>query len=604
MRTNSLVIVVFLLLDAFNSGVTLLSDFDSTRSIQDIATCERERSQKLRAHAHGQKSLASLLADKRHDSVLVSYCENPGMKQPSITDLPQNGFPRTWGTEAFGISIHSAGPPDGCALCEYNFTTPPPDLMVETRRIQHARSIPLIMSYIDAKKRAEVGTVYGEHFLLPPRANPSTYGLRIPANVGTASLHGEGAIGAVAGEVSTFRVSILRDISTNIVTLPRDITATPNSEKIFVAARIVGSSIEPCVLRCVFFSNDTMEEIYEFSYQVEANAAGVYGLEVRVTNSQSLNHIVHRGRICIRHPKPSVDQVVIVPVNDTNSTISKKTAADAINLDLKLCASGNSKGRWVNRNVSVVNDQYGYNDGYYWQPYDCKYRAFNRTDISKCFGYKNVKTIGFSGDSLARELMSSLNHFMEGMYFNGRDFKPAWSKSLSFGTFDAVWLGAYTEADLRAVNPQIYVFAPRIVTALGTDSADYILATNLVKLNETWNICKKMNIRMIFYANPTIQHGSLHLRKLHREAITDEAVSKIVKPLMQLAQDLQIEILDGRQITEARWYASHDGIHYTWSSFENELRPTTDVIQWQGGVSWMTTTVLLNMICNNIHSQG
>ena len=103
---------------------------------------------------------------------------------------------------------------------------------------------------------------------------------------------------------------------------------------------------------------------------------------------------------------------------------------------------------------------------------------------------------------------------------------------------------------------------------------------------------------MIFYANPTIQHGSLHLQKLKREAITDEQVSKVVKPLMQLAQDLQIEILDGRQMTEARWYASHDGIHYSWSSFDNELRPTTDVVQWQGGVSWMITTVLLNLICN------
>lgn len=573
MQTLPIVIVVFLLCATFNSG--------------------------MRAQAHLQKSITSLLADKRHYSVLASYCENEkfGKKQPSITDLPQNGFPRTWGTEAFGISIHSAGPPDGCALCAYNFTTPPPYLMIEPQRVQQARSIPFIMSYIDTTERAKLGTAYQEHFLSSPRANPSTYGSRVPANVGTAFLHGEGAIGSVAGEMSTFWVSFLRESSTDVKTLPGITTEAPKREKIFVAARIVGSTIEPCVLRRVSFSNDTMKDIYEFSFQVEAHAAGVYALEVRVTNSQSLNHIVHRGRICIR-PKPS-DQVMIVPVNNTNSKISNKTA---ISLDLKLCTRGNSKGRWVDRNVSIVNDQYGYNDGYYWQPYNCKYRTFTRADISTCFQFKNVTRIGFRGDSLVRELMSSLNHFMEGKYFNGRHFKPAWSSSLSFDNFDAVWLRAdkQEEADLLANHPQIYVFAPRIVTALGAlQTADDILAENLVKLNETWKICKKMNIRMIFYANPTIQHGSLHLQERNREAITDEQVSKVVKPLMRRAQDLQIEILDGRRMTEARWYASHDGIHYSWSSFENELRPTTDVVQWQGGVSWMITTVLLNMICNS-----
>ena len=577
---------------AINSGATIGFGLEKPGAMYELFI------RNLRPHSHSHalaRAHAALSVDKQAYTVLTSYCEKTntvgrGSKPPSITALPQNGFPRTWGNEAFGVNIHSNKPPDGCVKCAYNFTTPSADLMVDAERVENSRSIPFITSYINAESRAKEGTLYAEHLLSPPRANPSTYGLHIPANVGVATVSGDGAIGAIAGEMSIFRVSILRDNYTFTMTT----AATTHREKIFVAARIVGATIEPCVLKFVSISNDTLEEVYEFSYQLEADIAvcGVYGLEIRVTNTQSLNHLVHRGRICVR-PGPSID---LVPMNDTK-IINKQV--DANNLDL--CTHGNSTGRWVDTSVSLVNDQYGYNDGYYWQPYDCKYRTFESKEISQCFRDHNVKRIGFCGDSLGRELMSNLNHFMQtGKYFNGKDFKPAWRNSLSFDSFDAVWLGRDTEEDLKAVHPQIYIYAPRIVTALTTETVEDILAKNVIKLKETYLICQKLKIRMIFYSNPTIQHGSVHHPKAVRKHITDENVSKVVLVLIQLAQDLQIEILDGTQITKARWYASHDGTHYTWSSFLNELRPKEDVVQWQGGVSYMITTVLLNVICNTL----
>ena len=95
--------------------------------------------------------------------------------------------------------------------------------------------------------------------------------------------------------------------------------------------------------------------------------------------------------------------------------------------------------------------------------------------------------------------------------------------------------------------------------------------------------CKKEKTRLIYYANPSVQHRSMRLKSIQHARITADRVNEIVTMTKATANELGIDIFDGAAMTEARWFASHDGIHYNnWFS-----------VGWQGGVSRMIAQVLL-----------
>jgi hypothetical protein len=58
-------------------------------------------------------------------------------------------------------------------------------------------------------------------------------------------------------------------------------------------------------------------------------------------------------------------------------------------------------------------------------------------------------------------------------------------------------------------------------------------------------------------------------------------------------------VLDAFATTDARWFASWDGLHYTFSARGTSSPPTHWRWQWQGGVSHSNTNILLNMLCNS-----
>jgi hypothetical protein len=113
---------------------------------------------------------------------------------------------------------------------------------------------------------------------------------------------------------------------------------------------------------------------------------------------------------------------------------------------------------------------------------------------------------------------------------------------------------------------------------------------------------------VIYYANPVVQHTHRHLDPPQRQRITRSRVRAIVRALVLVAHAEGVRVLDAYAMSDARWFASHDGIHYTWSSFSvneteqdmnhSKVAQPRSQEQWQGGVSWMNAVVLANMLCN------
>ena len=65
--------------------------------------------------------------------------------------------------------------------------------------------------------------------------------------------------------------------------------------------------------------------------------------------------------------------------------------------------------------------------------------------------------------------------------------------------------------------------------------------------------CKNEKTRLIYYANPSVQHRSMRLKSIQHARITADRVNEIVTMTKATANELGIDILDGAAMTEARW---------------------------------------------------
>jgi hypothetical protein len=106
---------------------------------------------------------------------------------------------------------------------------------------------------------------------------------------------------------------------------------------------------------------------------------------------------------------------------------------------------------------------------------------------------------------------------------------------------------------------------------------------------------------LVFMANPSTQRESPNVAYGGRFEKTGRLRShflrQVVDKLRGTSLELQVPVLDAHILTAARWYASHDGTHYTESLGGTNSKQTMEY-EWQGGVSHTTTQVLMNMMCN------
>ena len=64
--------------------------------------------------------------------------------------------------------------------------------------------------------------------------------------------------------------------------------------------------------------------------------------------------------------------------------------------------------------LRLLHDEMGYHRGYYFLPQGCHYRHYRAAEAAACLGRCGYRRIGFSGDSLGRELLVSLNQLLAG----------------------------------------------------------------------------------------------------------------------------------------------------------------------------------------------
>lgn len=121
------------------------------------------------------------------------------------------------------------------------------------------------------------------------------------------------------------------------------------------------------------------------------------------------------------------------------------SAADALGpatphprMQLPLCtdASGLSDGRWVQQAVSehprvlsaaLLNDAFGYNAGWVWQPRSCRVNLFDGHDFAQCLQRRDIRKIVLFGDSMVREhLVNMLSLLLPPDQVNSTVRQPIW----------------------------------------------------------------------------------------------------------------------------------------------------------------------------------
>ena len=123
------------------------------------------------------------------------------------------------------------------------------------------------------------------------------------------------------------------------------------------------------------------------------------------------------------------------------------------------------------------------------------------------------------------------------------------------------------------------------------------------------NLCMKARgVKMVVYLTPVAQHFSSRLPKPDMvkqfNLISRQYVVEFNEAQKKFAiENLGLEVLEGDSMSDARWWSTHDGIHYTLSVRMTEsgfnYKPGEGgemIYQWQGGVSAAVTHYYLSAV--------
>ena len=99
--------------------------------------------------------------------------------------------------------------------------------------------------------------------------------------------------------------------------------------------------------------------------------------------------------------------------------------------------------------------------------------------------------------------------------------------------------------------------------------------------------CTRHGIVCVWQANSAVVRGNF-----------SHEVDRVVAATRRYAESLGLPILDSYSPSLPRWFASWDGAHYTFASRVKQYPDPPFALQWQGGVSHMSTMVYINMLCN------
>ena len=155
-----------------------------------------------------------------------------------------------------------------------------------------------------------------------------------------------------------------------------------------------------------------------------------------------------------------------------------------------------------------------------------------------------------------------------------------------------------------AAQVDAYVYAPAVVTAMAHGfSVACVVSRVRAELAALRGACDALGTLCVLRINPAVQHTQLLDRRLWKGAasgaLTRRRMAAVADGLRRAGAALDFPILDSYAMTDAAWYASWDGLHYSFSARGADRAEASPFAwQWQGGVSHMSTVALLNMLCN------
>lgn len=190
-------------------------------------------------------------------------------------------------------------------------------------------------------------------------------------------------------------------------------------------ARLVG----PSMVAAMVSRPTGPDKHYRVNYTL--HDPGTYHLEIRISwlSGGLMDHLPLplQGAAFVDRTR-HVDCIVYRQLLRTLAP-SAKHRPTPIPLPLPLCQGGQHAGRWVwvapgtdcppdvcqgtNASLSYLHDLYGFNTNWVWSPYECNYHVFSVAAFEQCLVRKDIRTLGFIGDSLLREHFQNLMVFMQ-----------------------------------------------------------------------------------------------------------------------------------------------------------------------------------------------
>jgi len=491
------------------------------------------------------------------------------------------------------------------------------------------------------------------------RCNPLSMGsnLTVQGNRLTARAMGRGLRVALAGQRARFSVQI------DLERPAKGLEETTTLAARLVGPSLIAA--EPLRLELLHGGARGGRRL-RASFSYVATEAGAYLVELTLSSvvGESINHLLYRGRaevlpyastrsststssIASRGARPTAEAYdgARTPLGQNGSSILRQA------VNTSLCVrSGAAPGRWVRlagggclprerranhssgarcapresqeahalegrRMLRVLNDEMHYLRGYYYLPHGCHYRHFSAKQAAASLARCGYSVLGFGGDSIGREMLTNLHQLLSGrrrVYVDGRTLKQAVGQlpQVKVGPITLVWQqsGPQSAGPPPNLDVDAYVYSPALVTALAHGwSIECVVKVVTRELRALRAACDARQILCIFRTNSAVQHTQMLDPRLWAGAsnggLTRRTMGAAVAQLKRRASELGFAILDSHAITDAMWYGSWDGLHYTFSARVSDPHGASPFRwQWQGGASHMSTIVLLNMLCNHCHA--
>ena len=477
-------------------------------------------------------------------------------------------------------------------------------------------------------------------------------------------IHGGNVNNATLFNISHFKLSIFNKVN-NIY--------TPVSGA-FLQSRLWGETI----LDVNVTESDTKGQ-YNFSF--EPRDPGHHSLQIRLSwfDERLKWDNIAAGRNTFIIPNTSLTQQYV------DSIIYSKRIKILMNshIDSRLyrdnnktrCNGGTDNGRWVKIYqhhcpkwacyqpngavdpvvLSRLTDVFGFNKDYVWVPWDCSMQLFSSTEITQCFARKEIKSVAFTGDSLAREHSHNLIGFMNQDIKLPKVKKGSLTTTLPNGVkvhFSNYGKSVFEIASGMSMNNVLFFFnnpALKIMNQgeaankLGGHDA-YDDAVGYLRYNNNYthkNYSFIGNFAATYFIHPRVQRTDIRSPKAYYVPHTNISPYRQDKYLESAEQwfnpEHNCKVLNGLRSTNSRWESSYDGIHYSLGMDENVKNCTEKdlwldagqdlcgvlnivlefnkcindtmyycakntyeqygLMQFAGGVSNMLTMIWINMVC-------